>query len=167
MKPGLHGLFAGQVSSYGRKRQLIHPDCELLGTADPGTEMAAEHAAQIIPVYPATREMASWKIAKAIGTVLDTLDIADDPLPAEVRTRYGLQTQLAAWHGIHRPVEYAEIEPARLRLKWDEAFVAPGRAGAAAAGRGRAAGHTADPAARRAARGVRRPAAVLADPGPA
>jgi ATP-dependent DNA helicase RecG len=123
MKPGLHGLFAGQVSSYGRKRQLIHPDCELLGTADPGTEMAAEHAAQIIPVYPATREMASWKIAKAIGTVLDTLDIADDPLPAEVRTRYGLQTQLAAWHGIHRPVEYAEIEPARLRLKWDEAFV--------------------------------------------
>ena len=123
MKPGLHGLFAGQVSSYGRKRQLIHPDCELLGTADPGTEMAEEHAAQIIPVYPATREMASWKIAKAIGTVLDTLDIADDPLPAEVRTRYGLQSQAAAWHGIHRPVEYAEIEPARLRLKWDEAFV--------------------------------------------
>jgi ATP-dependent DNA helicase RecG len=123
MKPGLNGLFAGQVSSYGRKRQLIHPDCELLGTADPGTEMAEEHAAQIIPVYPATREMASWKIAKAIGTVLDTLDIADDPLPAEVRTRYGLQSQVAAWHGIHRPVEYAEIEPARLRLKWDEAFV--------------------------------------------
>ncbi len=122
MKPGLHGLFAGQVSSYGRKRQLIHPDCELLGTADPGTEMAAEHAAEIIPVYPATREMASWKIAKAISTVLDTLDIADDPLPAEVRTRYGLQSQLAAWHGIHRPVEFADIKPARLRLKWDEAF---------------------------------------------
>jgi ATP-dependent DNA helicase RecG len=122
MKPGLHGLFAGQVSSYGRKRQLIHPDCELLGTADPGTEMAAEHAAEIIPVYPATRELASWKIAKAVKTVLDTLDIADDPLPAEVRTRYGLQGQLAAWHGIHRPMEYADIEPARLRLKWDEAF---------------------------------------------
>ena len=122
MKPGVHGLFAGQVSSYGRKRQLIHPDCELLGTADPGTEMAAEHAAEIIPVYPATREMASWKIAKAIRTVLDTLDVADDPLPAEVRTRYGLQGQLAAWHGIHRPVEFADIKPARLRLKWDEAF---------------------------------------------
>jgi ATP-dependent DNA helicase RecG len=122
MKPGLHGLFAGQVSSYGRKRQLIHPDCELLGTGDPGTEMAAEHAAQVIPVYPATKDLASWKIAKAIRTVLDTLDIADDPLPAEVRTRYGLQGQLAAWHGIHRPVEFADIKPARLRLKWDEAF---------------------------------------------
>ena len=123
MKPGVHGLFAGQVSSYGRKRQLIHPDCELLGTADPGTEMAAEHAAEVIPVYPATKDLPSWKIAKAMRTVLDTLDIADDPLPAEVRTRYGLQSQLAAWHGIHRPVEFADIEPARLRLKWDEAFV--------------------------------------------
>jgi ATP-dependent DNA helicase RecG len=122
MKPGLHGLFAGQVSSYGRKRQLIHPDCELLGTADPDTEMAAEHAAQVIPVYPASKDLPSWKIAKAIRTVLDTLDLPDDPLPAEVRTRYGLQGQLAAWHGIHHPVEFADIKPARLRLKWDEAF---------------------------------------------
>ena len=123
LKPGLHGLFAGQVSSYGRKRQLIHPDCELLGEADPGTELAAEHAAEIIPVYPATSQLASWKIAKAIRTVLDTLDIADDPLPAAVRDRYGLLNQVAALHGIHRPLEFADIDRAKLRLKWDEAFV--------------------------------------------
>jgi ATP-dependent DNA helicase RecG len=123
LKPGLHGLFAGQVSSYGRKRQLIHPDCELLGETDPGTELAAEHAAEIIPVYPATSQLSSWKIAKAIRTVLDTLDIADDPLPAAVRDRYGLLNQVAALHGIHRPVEFADIKRAKLRLKWDEAFV--------------------------------------------
>ena len=123
LKPGLHGLFAGQVSSYGRKRQLIHPDCELLGEADPGTELAAEHAAEIIPVYPATAQLSSWKIAKAIRTVLDTLDIAADPLPAAVRDRYGLLHQVAALHGIHRPAEFAENSRAKLRLKWDEAFV--------------------------------------------
>jgi ATP-dependent DNA helicase RecG len=123
MKPGLHGLFAGQVSSYGRKRQLIHPDCELLGEDDPSTERAAEHAAEIIPVYPATRELPSWKIAKAVRTMLDTLDIGDDPLPAAVRDQYSLLSQAAALRGIHRPAEYSDIEPARLRLKWDEAFV--------------------------------------------
>ncbi len=122
LKPGLHGLFAGQVSSYGRKRQLIHPDCELLGETDPGTELAAEHAAEIIPVYPATSQLPSWKIAKAIRTVLDTLDLADDPLPAAVRERYGLPRQAAALLGIHRPLEWADIDRARLRLKWDEAF---------------------------------------------
>jgi ATP-dependent DNA helicase RecG len=123
MKPGLHGLFAGQVSSYGRKRQLIHPDCELLGEDDPSTERAAEHAAEIIPVYPATRELPSWKIAKAVRTVLDTLDLGDDPLPAAVRDQYSLLSQADALHGIHRPAEYSDIEPAQLRLKWDEAFV--------------------------------------------
>ena len=123
LKPGLHGLFAGQVSSYGRKRQLIHPDCELLGESDPGTELAAEHAAEIIPVYPATSQLPSWKIAKAIRTVLDTLDLADDPLPAAVRERYGLTRQAAALLGIHRPLEWADIDRAKLRLKWDEAFV--------------------------------------------
>jgi ATP-dependent DNA helicase RecG len=123
LKPGLHGLFAGQVSSYGRKRQLIHPDCELLGETDPGTELAAEHAAEIIPVYPATSQLPSWKIAKAIRTVLDTLDTGDDPLPAGVRERHDLPRQAAALLGIHRPLEWADIDRARLRLKWDEAFV--------------------------------------------
>ncbi len=123
MKPGLNGLFAGQVSSYGRKRQLIHPDCELLGEDDPSTELAAEHAAEIIPVYPATRELPSWKIAKAVRTVLDTLDVGDDPLPGPVRAQHGLLSQVAALHGIHRPAQYSDIDPARLRLKWDEAFV--------------------------------------------
>jgi len=123
MKPGLNGLFAGQVSSYGRKRQLIHPDCELLGEDDPSTELAAEHAAEIIPVYPATRELPSWKIAKAVRTVLDTLDAGDDPLPGPVRAQHGLLSQAGALRGIHRPAQYSDIDPARLRLKWDEAFV--------------------------------------------
>ena len=123
MKPGLHGLFAGQVSSYGPKRQLIHPDCELLGESEPGAELAQEHAAEIIPVYPATSKLPSWKIAMAIRTVLDTLDLDEDPLPADVRSRFKLQKQAAALLGIHRPMEYTDIHRARIRLKWDEAFV--------------------------------------------
>jgi ATP-dependent DNA helicase RecG len=50
--PGLHGLFSGQVSTYRGRRQLAHPEFELLGTGDDDAR-AAEYAAQIIPVYPA------------------------------------------------------------------------------------------------------------------
>ncbi len=124
MKPGLNGLFAGQVSSYGRKRQLIHPDCELLGEADPGTELAAEHAAEIIPVYPAASQLPSWKIAKAIRTVLDTLDLDEDPLPARAP---GPAPAAAPGRGPAAAstarMEYTDIHRARIRLKWDEAFV--------------------------------------------
>jgi ATP-dependent DNA helicase RecG len=126
LRPGLHGLFAGEVSTYGGRRQLVHPDFELIGAADAGeagTELAAEYVADLIPVYPATAKLASWKIAKAIQTVLDPLDNAEDPLPEEVRRRHGLRGLAEALHGIHRPLDEGDVKWARRRLKWDEAFV--------------------------------------------
>ena len=123
LRPGLHGLFAGEVSTYGSRRQLVHPDYELIGAAEAGAELAAEYVDNLIPVYPASAKLPSWKIAKAIRTVLDTLDIADDPLPAEVRQRHGLSGLVEALHAIHRPVDETDMRRARHRLKWDEAFV--------------------------------------------
>src|SRR5215470_17793712 len=51
--PGVRGLFAGQVSSFQGKRQLTHPDYELLGAGSAGAR-AAEFAAELIPVYRAS-----------------------------------------------------------------------------------------------------------------
>ncbi len=123
LRPGLYGLFAGEVSVFNGKRQLVHPDLELLGDADPGTELAAEYAAEFIPVYPATRKLASWKIAKAVRTVLDTLDAGDDPLPPGIRERYGLCGLEEALRAIHHPIDLPDAEQAQKRLKWDEALV--------------------------------------------
>ncbi len=122
LRPGLRGLFSGQVSTFRGKRQLSHPEYELLGMGD-GTVRAAEYAAELIPVYPAASQITSWQIADSVRIVLDTLDITDDPLPGGVRDRYGLCGYADALRGIHRPVNFADVNRARLRLKWDEAFV--------------------------------------------
>jgi ATP-dependent DNA helicase RecG len=121
LKPGLRGLFSGQVSTFQGKRQLAHPEYELLGTGD-GTARAAEYAAELIPVYPAGAQITSWQIADSVRIVLDTLDVTGDPLPAGVRDRHGLCGYADALRGIHRPVDYRDVSRARLRLKWDEAF---------------------------------------------
>ncbi len=126
LRPGLHGLFAGEVSTYGGRRQLVHPAYELIGAADAGeagTELAAEYVADLIPVYPATAKLPSWKIAKAIRTILDPLDNAEDPLPHDVQQRHGLRGLAEALRGIHRPLDEGDVKWARRRLKWDEAFV--------------------------------------------
>ena len=121
LTPGVRALFSGQVSSFRGKRQLTHPEYELLGTgAAPGR--AAEFAAEVIPVYPATGQLASWKIADSVQIALDVLDVPDDPLPAEVRRRHGLVGYADALRGIHRPVDDADVARSRTRLKWDEAF---------------------------------------------
>ncbi|HUK71246.1 MAG TPA: ATP-dependent DNA helicase RecG [Streptosporangiaceae bacterium] len=121
LKPGTYGLFAGKVSAFKGKRQLAHPDFEPVATPD--TDKAEQFATELIPVYPATKEMPSWKIADAVRIVLDTLGQIDDPLPADVRSRYGLCGLRDALVAIHRPVDYADAMRARKRLKWDEAFL--------------------------------------------
>jgi ATP-dependent DNA helicase RecG len=122
LQPGMRGLFSGQVSSFRGQRQLSHPDYELLGEGAAGSR-AAEFAAELIPIYPATAQVASWRIADSVRIVLDVLDVPDDPLPAAIRSEHGLPGYADALRGIHRPVDYADRDRARERLKWDEAFV--------------------------------------------
>jgi len=122
LRPGVRGLFAGQVSTFQGKRQLSHPEYELLGTGA-AVVRAAEYAAELIPVYPAAKELTSWQIADSVRMALDLLDVADDPLPRAIRDRYKLCGLADALRGIHRPADRRDAERARERLKWDEAFV--------------------------------------------
>ena len=122
LRPGVRGLFAGQVSTFQGRRQLAHPEFELLGTGtDTGGARAAEFAAELIPVYRATAQLASWRIAQSVRVALDVLDVPDDPLPAAVRRRHGLCGYADAVRGIHGPVDEADVNRAKTRLKWDEA----------------------------------------------
>ncbi len=121
LKPGTYGLFAGKVSTFKGKRQLAHPDFEPI--AAPDTGKAEEFATELIPVYPATKDFPSWKVAKAVRTVLDTLGEIDDPLPEPLRARYQLCGMRDALTGIHRPADSAQVSRARKRLRWDEAFL--------------------------------------------
>ena len=121
LSPGRHGMFAGRVSTFAGKRQLAHPEFKLLSADD--ADKAAEYAAELIPVYPATRDFSSWDIEKCVRVVLDTLGEVDDPLPEAVRERHGLEGLATALLGIHRPADLAEADRARTRLKWDEALM--------------------------------------------
>jgi ATP-dependent DNA helicase RecG len=122
LTPGVRGLFSGQVSSFQGKRQLAHPECELLGAGEPRVR-AEEFAAELIPVYRASSQITSWQIADSVRIALDTLDVEEDPLPRPLRERYGLCGLADALRGIHRPVDRADVQRATSRLKWDEAFV--------------------------------------------
>ncbi len=121
LSPGARGLFSGEVSSYRGKRQLTHPEYELLGVGN-AQARAEEFANELIPVYRASAQMASWRIAGSVEIALDVLDVPSDPLPAETRRRHGLCGYADALRGIHRPVDEADVIRSKYRLKWDEAF---------------------------------------------
>ncbi|MFF5028138.1 ATP-dependent DNA helicase RecG [Streptomyces collinus] len=119
--PGTRAMFAGKVSVFNRRLQLAHPAYELLkGDSEEAVET---WAGTLIPIYPATAKLESWKIGKAVQTVLPSAQEAVDPLPASLREGRGLVTLPEALLKIHRPHTKADIADARSRLKWDEAFV--------------------------------------------
>jgi ATP-dependent DNA helicase RecG len=127
LRDGELSLFAGTVSSFRGRRQLVHPEYQLVEDAVPEdritAELAAEYATELLPVYPASAKLSSWRIATAIDVLLDTLDAGEDPLPEEVREQYDLWPRETAIRAIHRPQDQPDIQRARKRLKWDEAFV--------------------------------------------
>nr|WP_155073864.1 ATP-dependent DNA helicase RecG [Streptomyces taklimakanensis] len=125
--PGRRGMFAGKVGVFNRRLQLSHPAYELLG-ADSDADAPAAFAGRLMPIYPACKQMESWKIAKAVDTVLGALRATGwagvaDPLPAALRTERALPTLPEALEKVHQPHSKADLEQARARLKWDEAFV--------------------------------------------
>ncbi|MFF4590027.1 ATP-dependent DNA helicase RecG [Streptomyces sp. NPDC001388] len=119
--PGTRAMFAGKVSVFNRRLQLAHPAYELL--RGDGEETVETWAGALIPIYPATAKLESWKIGKAVQTVLPSAQEAVDPLPETLRAGRGLATLPEALLKIHRPHTKADIADARTRLKWDEAFV--------------------------------------------
>ncbi|MGW4443130.1 ATP-dependent DNA helicase RecG [Streptomyces sp. NPDC004682] len=121
--PGTRAMFSGKVSVFNRRLQLAHPAYELLDKDDDSEDAAENWAGALIPLYPATAKLESWKIGKAVQTVLPSAAEALDPLPPALREGRGLVTLPEALLKIHRPATKADVADARARLKWDEAFV--------------------------------------------
>ncbi|MFD7750728.1 ATP-dependent DNA helicase RecG [Streptomyces sp. NPDC059757] len=123
--PGRRAMFAGKVSVFNRKMQLAHPTYQLLDVtdADEATEAVDAFAGKLLPIYPACKQLDSWRIAKAVDTVLPSARDAVDPLPSSLREGRGFTPLPEALLKVHRPQTKADIAEARDRLKWDEAFV--------------------------------------------
>ncbi|MEW1691996.1 ATP-dependent DNA helicase RecG [Streptomyces sp. NPDC091265] len=125
--PGRRAMFAGKVSVFNRKMQLAHPTYQLLDaeSADgaEATEAVDAFAGKLLPIYPACKQLDSWRIAKAVDAVLPSAQEAVDPLPPALREGRGFTALPEALLKIHRPQTKADVAAARDRLKWDEAFV--------------------------------------------
>ena len=117
--PGVTAVFAGEVGMYRGRWQLTHPAYQVLegglgnGAADRGP----------IPVYLQVKGMQNWSVAECVRIVFDHLESVPEPLPAKLRARHGLPGRLEALRGIHVPREFSEVQRARHRLRYEEAFV--------------------------------------------
>ena len=123
LKAGRVGLFAGKVGVFKGKRQLSHPDYQMVPDGDDVDAAVAEFAGKFLPVYPATAKLPSWKVMQCMKLVTDSLDEIADYLPKELITKYKYPSLKQAFIDIHQPKELINAEQARARLTFDEALL--------------------------------------------
>ncbi|MFC4602291.1 ATP-dependent DNA helicase RecG [Rhodococcus kronopolitis] len=142
---GTRAMFSGKVKYFNDKPELTHPSYLLLpevgddgliagsirgagelagmarGALDGGDVDMTVFERDLIPLYPATREVESWTLMKCVRQVLDQLDDVEDPLPEAVRREHGLIGLDEALRIVHLPDTKEEVTRARDRLRFDEA----------------------------------------------
>ena len=123
LKVGTQGLFAGKVGIFNSKKQLSHPDYQMIADGADVDNAAKSFAGKYLPVYPATAKMPSWKISQCVDMAIASLDEISDYLPEEVRSAHAYPTLQAALVQLHTPADLDHAEAARERLTFDEAFL--------------------------------------------
>ncbi|HEX2178858.1 MAG TPA: OB-fold nucleic acid binding domain-containing protein, partial [Actinomycetota bacterium] len=114
LKVGTRIAAKGKVSVYRGNREMNNPMVDVI--SDAGDTM------KIVPVYPATGEITSWRLRKFVQSALERYSPLDDPIPQATLDRHGLIERTRALSEYHFPTEMSRKWVARKRLVFDELF---------------------------------------------
>ncbi|MGP3705349.1 ATP-dependent DNA helicase RecG [Gordonia paraffinivorans] len=148
LRPGARVMMAGTVKYFRGQIQLSHPEWMILPDGEPEVEhvvgskmlteiyaveeeigrehgghpLAAMFDRDILPLYPATKQVQTWEILGAVRRVLDHCPPIPDALTEQQRAERGLISTDEAIRKIHLPETEDDVKVASYRLKFDEAL---------------------------------------------
>jgi ATP-dependent DNA helicase RecG len=123
LKVGRQGLFAGKVGVFNSKKQLAHPDYEMIPDGSDVDSAVEGFAGKYLPVYPASAKLPSWKISQCAQLAIGSLEEIDDFLPSSIREKHNYPSLHQALVQLHQPADLDHAELSRERLTFDEAFL--------------------------------------------
>ena len=123
LRVGRTGMFAGKVGLFNGKRQLSHPDYQLIPDGDDLDEAISGFAGKFLAVYPSAAKFPSWKISQCVEIVLDGLEEVPEYLSDAMRNELGYPKFSDALREIHQPSSLEASALARQRLTFDEALL--------------------------------------------
>jgi ATP-dependent DNA helicase RecG len=122
LHPGLRVSVIGRPRRYRSRIQIANPVWQRIDDdASLIAPTTGENHAVITPVYAASEEVSSDRIAELIQTILsDATALLDDHLTDEYRASRNLPTLATAYSLLHQPELDEHIDTARRRLALDE-----------------------------------------------
>ena len=114
LKVGNEYIFYGKISTTPKKR-IQTPVFEKVD--------AQKQTGRIVPIYPSASGLTQKVISDCVQSVFTELECSfPDPLPDDLRKKYGLCDLDYAYREIHLPTSAQNLEIARRRLIFDELF---------------------------------------------
>jgi ATP-dependent DNA helicase RecG len=123
LKVGRQGLFAGKVGVFNNKKQLAHPDYEMIPDGSDVDSAVEGFAGKYLPVYPASAKLPSWKISQCVQLAIASLEEIVDFLPSSIQDKHAYPSLHQALVQLHQPADLEHAELSRERLTFDEAFL--------------------------------------------
>lgn len=121
LTPGNEYILFGKPNNFNGRWSIVHPE------VDTSTSLTAT-AGGMRGVYPLTeklrnRGISSRTLFTLTQTILAALRNLNDPIPEDIRSRYGLMDALTALRVVHNPQSTDDLQRARFRLKFEELFL--------------------------------------------
>jgi len=114
-------MLSGAVQSYQGRRQMAHPDFEVLDAPLSEADRLPLHTGRLVPVYPLTAGVGQHWLRRLINDALERfLPDVPEPLPQPWRDERNLCTLAEALEGMHFPPDADRLDRARRRLVYQE-----------------------------------------------
>jgi len=127
LSKGRRGIFMGKAGTFRGQWQLTNPQMVLFGADGEASEdlaaLSLETIGPLYPLYPATKDVESWDLQKAISFARTMIDEVPELLPERLRRDYQVLDARRALDLIHAPESWADVARAQHRYRFEEALV--------------------------------------------
>lgn len=119
MLTGTDYVLFGRVSIYQGRHNMAHPEVEKFAPEAPPKGLQGVYN---ITEQARNRGFQSRSLQQLVWRLLDLKPAIPETLTPDIIARHNLMPLAEAIYAIHRPTSLAEVERARMRLKFDELF---------------------------------------------
>lgn len=125
LQTGVEYIVFGKPSVFNSRISIVHPDIELVSTANTETQSVLE------PVYSTTEKLNAKKLkSKDIGRLIKTLlqkleeqsSLIEENLPVYILEEFKFYSRFDTLNYIHFPQNQEQLKISRNRLKFEELF---------------------------------------------
>jgi ATP-dependent DNA helicase RecG len=116
LSDGQEVVFTGKIVEQGRKLVWQSPQFELAGSKP------LLHSGRLVPIYPHHDVITSKWLREKMAIVARTIDLLPETLPQDIVEAEGLMARRDAVRALHFPESADQVQRARDRIAFEEAF---------------------------------------------